>query len=134
MQVPDRFYIDDYSFLEADNSLYLIFSARKDDCNKAKIQYNTKGTLLLQRNNSIFIFQDIPTNIRKKLITAQSITVSEVDDNNKNFIRGYELTININTNIPDKDELSKNFDDDFSFLTEFISDKEYEKYKNNVGF
>lgn len=125
--------IDDYSFLTADNVLYLFFPEQHEEVIKAKILYNTQNVLLLKRNQIYYVFKDIPVDIRELLNTIQTLTFVEMKGDNQTIARGYEVEITQNVNVPNIDNIETSFDSDFSFLKEYINDDEYNQFKIILG-
>lgn len=125
--------IDDYSFLTADNVLYLFFPEQHEEVIEAKILYNTQNVLLLKRNQIYYVFKDIPVDIRELLNTIQTLTFVEMKGDNQTIARGYEVEITPNVNVPNIDNIETSFDSDFSFLKEYINDDEYNQLKIILG-
>lgn len=125
--------IDDYSFLTADNVLYLFFPEQHEEVIEAKILYNTQNVLLLKRNQIYYVFKDIPVDIRELLNTIQTLTFVEMKGDNQTIARGYEVEITPNVNVPNIDNIETSFDSDFSFLKEYINDDEYNQFKIILG-
>ena len=90
--------------------------------------------MLLQRDNIVLLLKDIPLSARSLLAEQKQITITEIAADNKTIIRGYEVEMIINTNIPNDDKLSENFDKDFSFMQNILSEEEYQKFKKTAGF
>ncbi len=125
--------IDDYSFLTADNVLYLFFPEQHEEVIEAKTLYNTQNVLLLKRNQIYYVFKDIPVDIRELLNTIQTLTFVEMKGDNQTIARGYEVEITQNVNVPNIDNIETSFDSDFSFLKEYINDDEYNQFKIILG-
>ena len=60
--------------------------------------------------------------------------LAEVAGDNKTIIRGYTVNLTIDENVPNKDNLSEDFDKDFGFLKEVMNNEEYFAFKTQVGF
>lgn len=130
----DKSKIDDFSIVQADDKVFLFLPAQEKDCKEAQLYYNKKNLMLLQRDNIVLILKDIPLSARSLLAEQKQITITEIAADNKTIIRGYEVEMIINTNIPNDDKLSENFDKDFSFMQSILSEEEYQKFKKTVGF
>ncbi len=127
-------YIKEFTFIEADTQMYIMLPAQKDACEDASLRYNGKNVMLLQRNGDLLILKDIPTTIRPKLKHGRPVVLAEVAGNNKTIVRGYTVNLLIDEKIPDKDSLSKDFDTDFGFLKEILSEDKYREFKLRAGF
>ena len=90
--------------------------------------------MLLQRDHTIFVLKDIPQGVRAKLAAQTEITIVEIAADNKTIVRGYEVEMVINSDIPNEDKLSDNFDKDFAFLKDILSADDYQKFKSDAGF
>ena len=44
------------------------------------------------------------------------------------------MSLSVDNNIPDKDTLSADFDTDFGFLKEILSEDKYREFKLRAGF
>ena len=132
--MPDKIEIDEFSLVEADDKLYLFLPAQKNDCEDARLLYNKHNVMLLQRDNSVLVLKDIPQGVRPKLAEQKEITVVEIAGDNQTIVRGYEVEMIINPDIPNEDKLSDNFDKDFAFLKDILSADDYQKFKNDAGF
>ena len=132
--MPDKILIDDFSVVQADDKMFLFIPAQKADCDEAKLFYNAKNVMLLQRDHTIFVLKDIPQGVRAKLAAQTEITIVEIAADNKTIVRGYEVEMVINPDIPNEDKLSANFDEDFAFLKDVLSAEDYQKFKNDAGF
>ncbi len=130
----DKSKIDDFSIVQADDKVFLFLPAQEKDCKEAQLYYNKKNLMLLQRDNIVLILKDIPLSARSLLAEQKQITITEIAADNKTIIRGYEVEMIINTNIPNDDKLSENFDKDFSFMQNILSEEEYQKFKKTAGF
>lgn len=130
----DKSKIDDFSIVQADDKVFLFLPAQEKDCKEAQLYYNKKNLMLLQRDNIVLILKDIPLSARSLLSEQKQITITEIAADNKTIIRGYEVEMIINTNIPNDDKLSENFDKDFSFMQNILSEEEYQKFKKTAGF
>lgn len=126
-------YIKEFTFIEADTQMYIMIPVQKDGCEYAKLTYNGKNIMLLERNGSLLILKDIPTNIRPKLKSGRPLVLAEVSANNA-IVRGYTVSLSVDNNIPDKDTLSADFDTDFGFLKEILSEDKYREFKLRAGF
>ena len=126
-------YIKEFTFIEADTQIYIMIPAPKDECEYAKLTYNGKNVMLLERNGSLLILKDIPTNIRPKLKSGRPLVLAEVSANNA-IVRGYTVSLSVDNNVPDKDTLSADFDTDFGFLKEILSEDKYREFKLRAGF
>ena len=126
-------YIKEFTFIEADTQMYIMIPVQKDGCEDAKLTYNGKNIMLLERNGSLLILKDIPTNIRSKLKSGRPVVLAEVSANNA-IVRGYTVSLSVDNNIPDKDTLSADFDTDFGFLKEILSEDKYREFKLRAGF
>ena len=126
-------YIKEFTFIEADTQMYIMIPVQKDECEDAKLTYNGKNIMLLERNGSLLILKDIPTNIRSKLKSGRPLVLAEVSANNA-IVRGYTVSLAVDNNIPDKDTLSADFDTDFGFLKEILSEDKYREFKLRAGF
>lgn len=127
-------YVEEFTFLETDTQMYIMLPAQKGECENARLTYNGKNVMLLQRNNSLLVLKDIPTNIRPKLKNGRPVILAEVAGDNKTIIRGYTVNLTIDENVPNKDNLSEDFDKDFGFLKEVMNNEEYFAFKTQVGF
>jgi hypothetical protein len=132
--MPDKIEIDEFSLVEADDKLYLFLPAQKNDCEDARLLYNKHNVMLLQRDNSVLVLKDIPQGVRPKLAEQKEITVVEIAGDNQTIVRGYEVEMIINPDIPNEDKLSDNFDKDFAFLKDILSADDYQKFKSDAGF
>jgi hypothetical protein len=132
--MPDKILIDDFSVVQADDKMFLFLPAQKTDCADAKLFYNTKNVMLLQRDKTIVVLKDIPKGVRTDLAAQKAITIVEIAADNKTIVRGYEVETVINPDIPNEDKLSANFDEDFAFLKDILSAEDYQKFKNDAGF
>ena len=126
-------YIKEFTFIEADTQMYIMIPVQKDECEDAKLTYNGKNIMLLERNGSLLILKDIPTNIRSKLKSGRPLVLAEVSANNA-IVRGYTVSLSVDNNIPDKDTLSEDFDKDFGFLKDILSEDKYREFKLRAGF
>jgi hypothetical protein len=132
--MPDKIMIDEFSLVEADDKLYLFLPAQKDDCEDARLLYNKHNVMLLQRDNSVLVLKDIPQGVRPKLAEQKEITVVEIAGDDQTIVRGYEVDVIINQDIPDEDKLSDDFDRDFGFLKDILSAEDYQEFKQKAGF
>ena len=132
--MPDKIMIDEFSLVEADDKLYLFLPAQKDDCEDARLLYNKHNVMLLQRDNSVLVLKDIPQGVRPKLAEQKEITIVEIAGDNQTIVRGYEVDVIINQDIPDEDKLSDDFDRDFGFLKDILSAEDYQEFKQKAGF
>lgn len=126
--------IDDFSFVQADDKVFLFLPEQKNNCKDARLYYNKKNLMLLQRDNAVLVLKDIPLIVRSSLTEQKQITITEIAADNKTIVRGYEVEMIIDTNIPDEDKLSENFDKDFSFMQSILSEEDYQKFKKTAGF
>ena len=132
--MPDKIMIDEFSLIEADDKLYLFLPAQKDDCEDAKLLYNKRNVILLQRDNFVLVLKDIPLVVRPLLAKQKEITIVEIAGDDQTIVRGYEVDVIINQDIPDEDKLSDDFDRDFSFLKDILSAEDYQEFKQKAGF
>lgn len=126
-------YVEEFTFLETGTQMYIMLPAQKGECENARLTYNGKNVMLLQRNNSLLVLKGIPTNIRPKLKNGRPVILAEVAGD-KTIIRGYTVNLTIDENVPNKDNLSEDFDKDFGFLKEVMNNEEYFAFKTQVGF
>ncbi len=132
--MPDKIMIDEFSLVEADDKLYLFLPAQKNDCEDAKLLYNGHNVILLQRDNFVLVLKDIPLGVRPLLAKQKEITIVEIAGDDQTIVRGYEVDVIINQDIPDEDKLSDDFDRNFGFLKDILSAEDYQEFKQKAGF
>ena len=130
----DKNVVDEFSLVQADDKVLLFLPAQEKDCKDARLYYNKKNLMLLQRDNVVLVLKNIPLIARSLLAEQKQVTITEIADDNKTIVRGYEVEMIIDTNIPDEDKLSENFDKDFSFMQSILSEEDYQKFKKTAGF
>lgn len=132
--MPDKVMIDEFSLVQADDKLYLFLPAQKEDCNDANLLYNGHNVMLLQRDNFVLVLKDIPLGVRPILAAQKNITIVEIAADDQTIVRGYEVDVTINPDIPNEDKLSDDFDKDFAFLKDIVSAEDYQEFKQKAGF